>query len=111
MNEIIVLVVFIIMGFIGAYAHYFKKRYIDLTTKCTLQDYLKGNFPQTLYAIGAIIFAELSLASVTASVTLAGIVGALTAGYTADSAINRAPDELKVDMGKVIDAANKMGIE
>lgn len=107
MNEFIMLIVFVVLGFVGAYAHYFKKFYIDKTTQCTLGEYLKGNLPQTLYAAGAVIFAELTLASATAGISLGAIVGALTAGYTADSAINRAPDELKVGIEKAIDAVSK----
>jgi hypothetical protein len=106
MNELTIAVVFIPLGFIGAYAHYFKKFYIDKTTNCTLLQYLRGNLPSTLYAIGTIIFSEISLASITSSISLGAIVGALTAGYTADSVIDRAPYSVQVGLNKAIDSIN-----
>jgi hypothetical protein len=107
MNEFIIAALFIVLGYCGAYAHYFKKFYIDKTTQCTLGQYLKGNLPSTLYAAGTILFAEISLAATTTAISMAAIVGALTAGYTADSAIDRAPDSVQVGFDKAVEAVKK----
>jgi len=98
---------FIMLGFVGAYAHYFKKFYIDKTTQCTLMEYLKGNLPSTLYTFGAIIFAEMSLSAVSTAISIGAVVGALTAGYTSDSILDCAPDAVKVGFDKAVEAVQK----
>jgi hypothetical protein len=89
MNEIVAALYFIPLGFLGAYAHYFKKRHGDHTTKLSLRSYLFNDFNATIITIGAVIFAELTLASTVSLINLSSIVAAICAGYTSDSVLNK----------------------
>jgi hypothetical protein len=86
--------IYILLGLMGATAHWFKKRYKDQTTKDSFVQYVLGNFPYTLYTVGCIIFAEsgLSLAQAGNIISLSELIGALTMGYGMDSGINKASD-------------------
>jgi hypothetical protein len=87
--------VYILIGMVGAYAHYYKKRYVDMTTKDSLHDYCFENYPHTIYMLGALMFSEMGLSLAWSAGTTLGIaqsIGALTAGYAADSGINKASD-------------------
>ncbi len=84
-------------GLVGSLTHWFKKRYIDKTTKDSLVEYITGNFAFTVYAWGSIFMAEATLAStLTGPITLVGLIGAATLGFTLDSGINRPTDRAVV---------------
>jgi hypothetical protein len=87
--------IYIGLGLIGAIVHWWKKHYVDHTTKASLVEYVISNFNYTLYAVGAIAFAEISLSFMqVGEFTLQNVIGALTAGYTFDSGINKAPKDV-----------------
>lgn len=91
MNEYTVALTYIVLGLIGGAWHYAKKRYIDKTTTLTFIQYLQSDIGFTLTAMGAIVGAELTLAS-TAGVHfphLNELIGAITTGYMADSHLNK----------------------
>jgi hypothetical protein len=94
MNELIIFLVFSACGFVGAFCHYYKKRYGDKTTRLSLRKYVLSDFSSTLIATGAMLFSELVLASTAQGITLAAIAGALTAGYTSDSVLNKTADKV-----------------
>ena len=94
MNTYLFALLYIALGLLGAYAHYFKKRYGDMTTNDSLRMYVFGNFPHTLYALGGILFTEITLASIQVSTnpSLPELLLALTTGYSANSMVNKASD-------------------
>lgn len=96
MNETVAVVAHVLCGFLGAYLHYFKKRYIDETTQCSLAQYIKCEWKQTKRTGWTIVTTQIPLAIVAFAsgnaFTLNTIIGAITAGYAADSAVNKAPD-------------------
>ena len=92
MNEYTILLLYIPLGCFGAYAHWFKKRHKDNTTEATLIEYITLNFNDTVMALGAMVFSEMALAVSSPAISLASIMAALTAGYTCDSILNKAPD-------------------
>lgn len=87
--------IYILIGFLGGGLHYIKKRYVDETTRVDFLEYLSGNKKETLRALYAIIGAEISLSLLHSGdiITLSELVGAITVGYTADSGLNKAPDQ------------------
>jgi len=88
--------IYILLGLLGGSGHYLKKRYYDETTTCSFQEYLFMEKKATLHALIGILVAEvvLSLAHTTGwHFSLSDLVGAITAGYTADSGLNKAPNE------------------
>ena len=92
MNQYLNALIYVILGFIGGAFHYAKKRYVDQTTEQDFLAYLFDHRQSTFKAVATIIAAEyaLSLSSETLHIlTLPELVGALTAGYTADSSINK----------------------
>lgn len=86
--------IYILLGLMGGTAHYLKKKYVDKTTDDSFVQYLTGNFPHTLYSIGAIAFSEINLSLLQAGdvIALGELVGALTMGYSMDSTVNKASD-------------------
>jgi len=84
-------IIYIILGLIGGLGHYVKKRYVDNTLDCSLYFYLFNDKKTTIRTTWAIICAEIGLSLLHTSETLglAELIGALTAGYTADSGINK----------------------
>lgn len=90
--------VYILLGLFGGALHYVKKRYVDNTTLVDFHDYLLGNPKATIKALWTIAAAEIGLSILHAGVglSLAELVGAVTAGYTADSTLNKAPDAEQV---------------
>jgi hypothetical protein len=87
------ILIYFLLGLLGALAHYGKKRYKDCTTRDTLYQYIFGNFPYTIYAICAIAWAELSYAAMQdGPITLQLVIGAISVGYGLDSSINLAYD-------------------
>jgi hypothetical protein len=91
-TQIINLVVFIVLGLIGAYAHWFKKFYIDKTTTNTLKMYILTDLHSTLYAVSTIVFSEMGLSAANPSFTMTALIAGLTTGYMFDSGINKASD-------------------
>lgn len=88
--------IFILLGFVGAYGHYLKKRYWDNTTTVSLYQYLVLAKQATKHAVGAIITAEIGLAASGLNVwpiSLRDLVGVLAVGYMADSTVNKVPAE------------------
>jgi hypothetical protein len=93
MHEYLLAFFYIILGLIGAAGHYFKKRYIDETTDCSFKEYVLGEPKSTIKALFTIFSAEIALSLTgTWPIGLNQLIGALTAGYTADSGMNKAPD-------------------
>jgi hypothetical protein len=95
MNQELIAVLYFFIGLLGAYAHYFKKRYVENLTTDSLDTYIFGNYPHTVYMLGGLAFAEMTLAAMHPDVftpTLSDYIGALTAGFVADSGINKASD-------------------
>lgn len=92
MIEYIWALLYIVLGLIGGAFHWVKKRYIDLTTEDSFWRYLVENSKHTRQATYAIICAEvaLSLVHTGTGITLSELIGALTAGYMADSTLNKA---------------------
>lgn len=90
---------YVALGFLGAYGHYFKKRFVDDTTEQNLIEYLKGDWTYTKKAVFAIITSEIAL-SISSGGTLPGlgaVVGAITLGYSSDSLVNKASDSPKIN--------------
>lgn len=90
--QILNIIFFIALGLLGAYAHWFKKFWVDHTTKSTIAEYILGDFHTTLYALGSIAFSELGLSAANPDITMTAIISAVTVGYMFDSSINKAPD-------------------
>jgi len=92
-TQFAILFLFLIIGILGACAHYFKKRYGDKTIDCSLLAYIKGNRPATLKAIYALFAAEFAIAVThivsNSEFSLQEIGLAWTAGYMLDSWFNR----------------------
>ena len=90
MNDYIRGLAFVVIGLIGGAAHYLKKRYVDNTTDLNFIQYLLTNRKATLNALFGIIAAEipLSLAGI-GPIGLGELSGAFTAGYVADSSLNK----------------------
>lgn len=94
MNDIALAFIYVVCGTVGAIAHWGKKRYVDKTTNDTFKQYMLGNLPSTVYSLGAMAFAEISL-SLTVTPPIFGLsqmIGALTLGYTFDSGINKSSE-------------------
>jgi hypothetical protein len=106
-NEYLAALIYIGLGLVGAVVHWGKKRYVDSSTKTSLAQYVGGNLPSTLYALGAIALAEvnLSLLQVGPSITLGALIGALSVGYALDSGFNKSPDALKVGLSNYVEAS------
>ena len=82
-------IIYIILGLSGGSFHYLKKRYIDNTTDLSFGKYLLTNKKATLKAAFTIVSAEVGLTLASQEfLSLSELVGVLTAGYTADSALN-----------------------
>lgn len=83
------------LGLVGAVLHWAKKRYWDRTTNTNLIQYVTGCKEATVKAVKAIVLAELSLSYLQAADTMSlqELLGAITAGYTFDSGLNKAPDK------------------
>jgi hypothetical protein len=92
MNPYVTLGIYIALGLIGAYAHYFKKRYKDKTTACTLMEYIVGNLPETLYSLGSMVFGEMVISAANPEFSMTAIMLALTTGFVPDSVLNKSPD-------------------
>lgn len=91
MNEYLIALYYIILGLIGGGFHYVKKRYVDLTTDLSFKAYLFTNKRATIKTLFAIISAEISLSLLHQGgsfLVFSEVIGALTAGYTADSGLN-----------------------
>ncbi len=91
MNEYASAFLFIILGLLGQFIHYLKKRYVDDTICCDLFCYVMHEKQRTFAAISTMITAEIALSANVESIGLNVIVGAITAGYTCDSGINKGP--------------------
>lgn len=87
------------LGFFGLCCHWFKKRFKDKTTLCSLKEYLMGDIGSTVSSVTTIILAEipLSLGQSGSFIGLTELIGAITAGYALDSGLNRAPDKLLME--------------
>jgi|LakMenE18May11ns_1017448.scaffolds.fasta_scaffold9926795_3 hypothetical protein len=96
MNEYLISLYYILFGIIGASFHYIKKRYVDETTNLTFKEYLFTNKRATFNTIFAIVSTEVGLSILHSGgdfLSLSEFVGALTAGYTADSGVNSTKEE------------------
>jgi len=92
--DYMIALIYLILGALGGSGHYLKKRYYDGTTACSLTEYLFLEKKATFHALTAIFFAEIGLSLLHTTgwhFSLSDIVGAVTAGYTADSGLNKAP--------------------
>jgi hypothetical protein len=88
--------IYILLGAAGGSGHYLKKRYYDETTTCSFKDYLLMERKATIHALMGIVITEIGLSLLHTSgwhFPLGDIVGAITAGYTADSGLNKAPSK------------------
>lgn len=96
MTDYLIALAYILIGVAGAVAHWFKKRYIDETTCCSLWDYVRKERKHTMRTVWSILTSEIALAAASiiagAPFGLNAVIGALTAGYVADSVVNKAPD-------------------
>jgi hypothetical protein len=94
MHEYLNALVFIILGFIGALAHYLKKRWWDNTTDVSLWTYITLEPKATKNAIAAIVSGEFTYAMTGLGLwpmTMHDLIGIMAVGYLADSAFNKAP--------------------
>ena len=85
---------YVFMGCLGGSGHYLKKRYYEEAITCGFKDYLMQEKKATLHTLVGILFVEigLSVAHVTGwHFPLSDLVAAVTAGYTMDSGLNKAP--------------------
>ena len=91
MNEYLQIIVYIILGCIGGAWHWVKKRYIDNTIVADFVTYLQTDKSFTVKALATIVAAEYSLSGLNAEhiLHLNDVIGAITAGYMADSHLNR----------------------
>ena len=92
MNQYTTAAIYIALGLAGAYAHYFKKRYKDKTTACTLMEYIVGNLPETIYSLGSMIFGEMVISAANPALSMTAVMLALTTGFVPDSVLNKSPD-------------------
>ncbi len=96
MNEYFIAACYLALGLVGAVAHWVKKRYIDETTCCSLWDYIRKERKHTMRTLWSIATSEIALAAAAvisgSPWALNAVIGALTAGYVADSVANKAPD-------------------
>jgi uncharacterized membrane-anchored protein len=95
MEQYLFALIYILLGFLGGAGHWVKKRYIDDTTSDSFKTYLFTNVTRTKQAIWAIIGVEIGLSFLHSSgmLSLQEIVGAITAAYTLDSALNRSSEQ------------------
>jgi hypothetical protein len=94
MNEYLNIAIFMLLGFIGALAHYLKKRHWDNTTTVSLWPYVTMERKATYNAVKAIVVGEYTYAVSGISIwpiSLHDLIGILTVGYLADSWFNKAP--------------------
>jgi hypothetical protein len=92
MNQLTNAAIYIGIGLFGGLVHYLKKRYIDNTTdKCFLRYLLDDKSSTWRYVVG-VASAEIGLAAMQAGdvIALTELIGALSVGYSFDSAINKA---------------------
>ena len=91
MNEYTQLAVYLLTGSVGAIWHYAKKRYIEKTLTVSFTAYVTSDFSATFNTIVAIATAEFSLSALNVDhiLHLQDVIGALTAGYMADSHLNK----------------------
>jgi hypothetical protein len=95
MTQWIHALIYCLIGLVGAYGHYLKKRYKDNTTTDSLHDYCFENFPHTLWAVFGIFGSELILAAAGvpgSEIGLDNIMAAWAVGFANDSVINKASD-------------------
>jgi len=88
-TQFAILAVFMIIGILGACAHYVKKRYGDKTIDGSLMKYIAGNVPATLNAFYSLFAAEFSLMLAHTEFNWQEIGLVWTAGYMLDSWFNR----------------------
>jgi hypothetical protein len=95
MYEYLTALLYIVFGLASAWVHWYKKRYVDRSTNCSFSHYISDSFPATLWALGAIIFAEVNLSflQTTEYPSLKDVIAACGVGYSLDSGINRASDQ------------------
>jgi hypothetical protein len=95
MNEYIFALIYIALGLLGAVGHYEKKRWVDSTTVLSLRAYIASCPKSSVNAILAIGMAELTLSTMAADhvLTLSNVIGAVTAGYTFDSGLNKTDEK------------------
>lgn len=96
--EFIIAAIYVLLGLFGGIGHWAKKKYIDDTTEQNLIQYLKNDWTATKKSVFTILTSEIAL-SVSSEAVLPGfgaVVGAITLGYSADSALNRASDSHKI---------------
>lgn len=91
-NQFAILALFLLIGILGAIAHYVKKRYGDKTIDCSLWAYIEGNPSSTLKAFYSLFAAEFSLMLAHTSFNWQELGLVWTAGYVADSWLNRASE-------------------
>lgn len=92
-NQFAILALFLIIGILGAIAHYVKKRYGDHTIDCSLLNYMRNNSSATLNAFYALFIAEFGFAvahiMTNSGFSLQEIGLVWSAGWIADSGLNR----------------------
>lgn len=86
-------VLLLLIGLLGLFAHWLKK-WGRGQTKASFVDYMKAHRKHTIASLSALAGAIAGMFAV-GDVVLTGQVAATTflAGYSIDSAINKAPDE------------------
>lgn len=95
MNSYLLLLCYILLGFAGGAWHYIKQRYVSKSIKLGFIEYLQSDLEATIKATFAIISAEYALASIDTDgiIAMNEFVGALTAGYAANSHLNKCAEK------------------
>ena len=93
MNNILLLIYLISLGFVGALANYLTA-YVKGHISCDVISYLVGEFKRTLGSFGTIVIAALGvMQSGDVDLNSPGVFATMfAAGYTIDSLINKAPE-------------------
>lgn len=95
MDQYIFSGIYIILGLVGAWYHFYKKRNIEKVIAFSLRDYLIKEPNSTLNALFWLLSSEIGLGVLHTTglgvPPLSEVVAALTLGYTFDSRLNKAP--------------------
>lgn len=99
MQQFIIALEFILFAYVGALGHYLKKRYIDDTTKDSLNYYLTVNRTATKQAMWTIAGSAIGLSLLHTNgywLGLQELIGVLAAGYAVDSWLNKSSESAAI---------------
>ena len=91
-NDAVIALLYVGIGFLGGAGHWFKKRYIDDTTTTTFMEYLYTDVKYTKRSMVVITFACVNLSFTHSTgyyISLHDFMTILVAGYTSDSVFNK----------------------